>query len=169
MSKVHGLTWHKKKTWTSFSKYIRIRDALKTTGGIEKVICCSCQKEYNAFGKPCVQAGHFIPGRIYSILFEPTCVAAQCYNCNVNLKSNWVGYYEFMLRTYGMEEITRLIELSKTKVKFTIPEFEMMRDLFEGLYRKMLSTKELHELEVDYEANIRSRVLDSSGTPGTLF
>ena len=154
MGKTHGLTWHKKKTWTDFSKYIRIRDALKTTGTIEKVICCSCSKEYNAFGKPCVQAGHFVPGRKNPTLFEPTCVAAQCYNCNVNLKGNWVGYYEFMVKTYGQEEITRLIKLSKITRKFTIPELEMLRDCFKKAYHKMLQTKELCELEMTNETTL---------------
>jgi len=142
--KPHGLLWHKKKTWTEFSKYIRLRDAIKSTGTITTVICCSCGKEYPAFGKGCVQAGHFIAGRKYSILFEPTCVASQCYNCNVNLKGNWVGYCEFMLEEYGMEEITRLIKLSKTRVKFSIPELEEMRRRFKAAHAKLLETKDLH-------------------------
>ncbi len=87
----YTLTWWKGKAWEEFSKYIRIRDALRTTGTIENAVCCSCSKIYPSFGKGCLQAGHFIPGRRAAILFEETGVHGQCYWCNSNngLKGNW--------------------------------------------------------------------------------
>jgi hypothetical protein len=48
--KVKGVKYWKGKAWHEFSKYVRVRDALRTTGGIEKCVCCSCGKIKPAFG-----------------------------------------------------------------------------------------------------------------------
>ena len=140
-TKTKGLTHWKGKTWEQFSRYVRVRDALRTTGTIEKGICCSCGKIYPAFGKGCYQAGHFIPGRGASVLFEETCVHGQCYNCNDRLKGNWPGYYEFMLKKYGQDEIDRLLALKKKVRKFTVGELELMRDQYKLMANWMLTNK----------------------------
>lgn len=154
MAKKGTLNWWKKKAWTEFSKFIRIRDALRTTGTIDKLVCCSCGKFYPAFGKGCAQAGHFIPGRGNSILFEETCVHGQCYHCNSSelngLKGNWPGYYAFMLKTYGQEEIDRLLALRHKIRKFTPGELETMRndykDKYEWLKRPLGGHKKPEEM-----------------------
>ena len=96
-TKTKGIRYWKKKACVEFSKYIRLRDALKTTGTKDTVICYTCKKSYPAFGVGCVQAGHFVPGRGNSILFDERGVHAQCYNCNVNLKGNWPEYMRYMI------------------------------------------------------------------------
>lgn len=73
-----GLKKSKKKAWDAFSKYVRLRDALKTTGTHTHAKCYTCLKRYPAFGKGCLQAGHFIPGRNNSILIDEVGVNAQC-------------------------------------------------------------------------------------------
>jgi hypothetical protein len=118
------VTWWKKKVWKAFSQYIRLRDAIATTQGQHAVKCCSCGRPYPAFGIGCAQAGHFVPGRRNSILFDERCVNAQCYNCNVTLKGNWPGYYTFMLDKYGIETIDELLMKAKQIRKFTIDELE---------------------------------------------
>jgi hypothetical protein len=137
MAKTKGVAYWKKKAWTEYSKYIRIRDALRTTGTVEKAICCSCGRLYPAFGLGCLQAGHFIPGRRNSILFEPACVHAQCYNCNTTLKGNWPGYYEFMLKHYGQDMIDHLLALKHKVRKFKPYELEEMRDHFKKRHREL--------------------------------
>jgi ferredoxin len=74
---------------------------------------------YPAFGKGCIQAGHFIAGRRNAILFEETCVHGQCYTCNVTLKGMGVEYFLFMEKRYGRDEIDRLVTLSKQTKKLT--------------------------------------------------
>ncbi len=123
--KTHGVAWWKKKVWKeAFSPYIRLRDALETTGNQHTLLCCSCGKPYKAFGLGCAQAGHFVPGRKNSILFHEKCVHGQCYNCNITLKGNWPGYFKFMTEKYGEDVIWDLIALSYTIVKFTVEELE---------------------------------------------
>ena len=147
MAKKHGVRWWKEKCWNEFSRYVRIRDALKTTGTIDKCKCCSCGKILPAFGLRCVQAGHFIPGRKASILFEETGVHGQCYWCNSNmgLRGNWPGYYAFMLKEYGQEEIDRLLALRHQTRKFTVGELETMRDCYKRGYAYMLEHHKLLE------------------------
>jgi hypothetical protein len=118
------VTWWKKKTWKTFSQFIRLRDAIATTQGPHTVKCCSCGKPYPAFGIGCAQAGHFVPGRRNTILFDERCVNAQCYNCNVTLKGNWPGYYVFMLEKYDLETIDELLILAKQIRKFTTDELD---------------------------------------------
>ena len=69
-----------------------------------------------------LQAGHFIPGREDSILFDPACVHAQCYRCNVKRSGEWVKYFRFMEKKYGREFIFKLMTKSETKCIIT-PEW----------------------------------------------
>jgi hypothetical protein len=144
MPKKGSLNWWKKKAWEQFSKYVRIRDALRTTGDIRQLVCCSCGKLYPAFGVGCAQGGHFIPGRGNSVLFEEHGVHGQCYNCNMRMNGNWVGYYRFMLKQYGQEEIDRLMFQSRQPRKYTAFDLEELRDEYKRLYGLMLETRELH-------------------------
>ena len=88
----------KKKAWEWFSKYIRLRDALLTTGTKDRARCITCNKEYPAFGVGCLQAGHFIPGRANAVLYNEDACYAQCYNCNINLGGNWPEYITALRR-----------------------------------------------------------------------
>ena len=103
-----SLKKEKIKAWNLFSKYIRTRDS--RLDGIN-IQCITCLKWYPAFGKGCAQAGHFIPGRHSNVLFDERNCHAQCYNCNINLKGNWVKYESFMLARYGEKVIAELKEL----------------------------------------------------------
>lgn len=128
--KKHGVQWWKKKTWDVFSKYIRLRDALATTGRKDVLLCCSCGKQYPAFGVGCAQAGHFIPSRGNAILFDERGVHGQCYNCNINLKGNWPEYFRFMMTKHGSEVINELLLLKKTVRKYTTVELEELHDKY---------------------------------------
>lgn len=100
----------KKDLWKIFSMYIRMRDCFAATGTLDDGFCCTCGRPYALAN---LQAGHFIPGRMDSILFEPTCVHAQCYRCNVKRSGEWVKYYRFMQKKYGRAQIDYLMELSE--------------------------------------------------------
>jgi len=123
-AKKKTVTWWKKKVWKTFSQFIRLRDAIATTQSQHTVKCCSCGRPYPAFGIGCAQAGHFVPGRRNTILFDERCVNAQCYNCNVTLKGNWPGYYAFMLERYDLETIDELLILARQIRKFTTDELD---------------------------------------------
>ncbi len=136
-SKKHGLRYWKKKAWDEFSKYVRLRDAIKTTHTKDRVVCCTCGVEYPAFGVGCVQAGHFVPGRHNSLLFEEDGCHAQCFNCNMRLTGNWPEYMKFMLKEYGKETVDDLLALNSITIKYTSIEFEELRNKYKKIYNDL--------------------------------
>jgi hypothetical protein len=96
----------KKRAWTAFSQYIRQRYADEK--GITRCVTCNM----SAYWKN-LQAGHFIPGRTNSILFEELCVFPQCYVCNIRKHGNLLNYYPFMLKHFGQQIIDKLKRQSK--------------------------------------------------------
>ena len=111
----------KKELWKIFSKYIRIRDCIQTTGCSSWGLCISCSKRYHI---KLLQAGHFIPGRHNSNLFYERGVHAQCYNCNINLKGNTLNYMDALVELYGEGIIEELRENDRISKKFTVRELE---------------------------------------------
>ncbi len=118
-SKEEPLTGQKKKLWDVFSIYIRMRDCIEATSTITHGKCCTCGRAYPITK---LQAGHFIPGRADSILFEPTCVHSQCYRCNVIRSGEWVKYFRFMEGKYGQEAVFALMVQSEQPCVIT-PEW----------------------------------------------
>ena len=127
----------KKLAWAEFSKYIRLRDALRTTQTMTDVLCVSCGARKPAFGKGCAQAGHFIPGRHNSILFDEKIVQAQCYHCNIGLKGNWVAYEIKMIQMYGANTVSRL-KAKKTKtVQYKVQDYLDIRDKYKMKFKEL--------------------------------
>lgn len=130
------LTKAKDKAWEAFSRYIRLRDCLRTTGTTTHGRCISCQRVYE-FKK--LQGGHFIPGRKGSNLFDELGVHAQCYQCNIEKKGNWDAYYEAMRDLYGQETIDELLRRNHEIKKYTVSE----------LLEKEKTYKEKYDQKID--------------------
>ena len=113
------ITTLKKKLWKIFSIYTRMRDCLETTGTTTHGRCCTCGAD-KPIGQ--LQAGHFIPGREDSILFNPAGVHAQCYRGNIKRQGEWLKYFRFMEKKYGREFVLELMDRSETTCKIT-PEW----------------------------------------------
>jgi hypothetical protein len=139
-----SVAWWKGKAWDQFSIYVRVRDALLTTGTTHSVICCTCGKIYPIRGKGTAQAGHFIPGRGNSVLFSERGVHAQCYHCNMQLKGNTARYLLYMQKKYGQEVIDELLAEYTQPRKYYADELEYMRDEYKRLHRLMFKTKTVH-------------------------
>lgn len=110
----------KRLAWKAFSDFIRLRDALKTTGTREIGICITCDQEvpFSSF-----QAGHFLGGRKGDVLFDEQYVNGQCVTCNVFLRGNYVMYTIKMIGRYGLEEVNRRIQQSKNVLKRTAQDY----------------------------------------------
>ena len=120
LKKIKSISKLKKEVWDVFSKLIRA--TYRDWKGEAR--CVTCDKFYPV---KLLQAGHFIPGRMNSILFDERGVHPQCYNCNINLKGNPRKYDAFMERTYGSEVIAELDRLSGQPRPFTHTELETMK------------------------------------------
>lgn len=126
------VSYWKKKCWTLFSLYIRIRDS--DWRGNATCVTCGLTKHYKQ-----MQAGHFIPGRHNSILFDERNVHAQCYGCNVMKQGNSIKYFRFMQQQYGDAVIEELERLDRENKQFTIPELETLYEAIKEKLKKLPS------------------------------
>jgi len=134
-----GLKYWKKKCWTEFSIFIRLRDARATTGTDTHALCCTCGKIYPAFGKNCGQAGHYVPGRGHEFLFDEDVVNFQCYNCNVRFKGNPIKYRAFMINKHGEEKVKQIEakHLSGVPFKYTACDIEELYHYYKNKVKEM--------------------------------
>ena len=124
----------KKKAWVLFSQYIRMRDCLRTTGCTSFGLCITCGKRYHF---KLLQAGHFIPGRHNTNLFNEKGCHAQCYNCNINLRGNTLEYRRQIIKLYG-EGYDEILESQANEIKkFTPSELEGLIEELKGKLKEM--------------------------------
>jgi hypothetical protein len=132
------LTSSKKKAWDAFSKYIRLRDCLETTGTKEEGLCFTCGARKMGFkGKYCLQAGHFLSGRGNSILFEEDGCHAQDVQCNYYKAGNPEVYRVKMVEKYGLERVEELEVLKKQTKNYTIEEYQEIEGIYKDKFRKL--------------------------------
>lgn len=137
------------RLWQIFSKFIRRRDCLRTTGNIFWGLCFTCDKRQN-FKQ--LEAGHFLPGRSNGILYDEKGVHAQCKECNQYKHGNQHIYRERMILLYGIKVVEE-IEKNKDKVfKFTKEELIEMFLTYKSRFNKLMSIKpEIKPGSYDYE------------------
>lgn len=124
------ITQIKKKAWEQFSLYIRRKDAI---GDMVRCVTCGRVKHYKE-----MQAGHFVPGRHSSVLFDERNVHPQDYTCNVLLGGNGPKYYKYMLSKYGQEVIDELEQLDSVNKQFKVYELEAIFEAYRDLNRQLL-------------------------------
>lgn len=93
-------TGSKATAWKWFSKYIRLRDALATTGTPDYAKCITCNAILPIKN---MQAGHMIPRRTGGILFDESMVFAQCKDCNETGNGERQKYKQIMVERNGLE------------------------------------------------------------------
>jgi hypothetical protein len=114
----------KLNAWVAFSKYIRLRDCLKTTGTLTNGKCITCGKLLNIGFS---DAGHFVSRRYNSVLFDEQNVHLQCRYCNRYLNGNLLEYRRQLIKLYGegtdvaledkATEIKKFSEIDLTNIK----------------------------------------------------
>ena len=118
-----------------FSRYIRLRDSLRTMGDPNycKCITCTIMKSPKE-----LHAGHFIDRRHSPTLFDETNVHAQCPRCNVYLDGNILEYRRQIIRLYGEGYDIELEEKATGTKKFTRTELIELKRTY---------TRKIKELE----------------------
>ena len=133
---------YKAKAWSAFSKYIRLRDAILTTGGTEYATCVTCGK---TFGVGKLHAGHFLPGRTNGILFDERGVHAQCVGCNIYGNGRQAEYYLWMMERYGPEVIDELAHAKVQSLKLTEEDYRMLEQEYRRRAAAILASGEVEE------------------------
>jgi hypothetical protein len=100
----------------AFNKFIRLRDA--------DLPCISCGRHH----KGQYHAGHYLStGAHPELRFDESNVHKQCAPCNDHLSGNIVRYRPALIEKIGIEKVGWL-EGPHDPKKYTIPEFEAIRD-----------------------------------------
>ena len=110
------LNYYKKKCWAVFSKYIRLRDCLKTTGSPDYGKCITCGR---LVGITRADAGHFISRRFSSTLFDGKNVHLQCKQCNGMYSGQPLEYRRQIIKLYGEGADIELEDKATEIKKFT--------------------------------------------------
>lgn len=134
MKKAVSVAVLKKKLWTLFSEYIRLKHS--DSNGMSQCVTCKAQKHYKE-----LQAGHFVPaGSSNYLRFVENNVHPQCYSCNCMKHGNLIEYRIYMIETYGEQFTEQLIELRNEEKRFTSEELqgkiEEYKDKIEALKTK---------------------------------
>lgn len=91
--------------WRAFSKYIRTRDCMRTTGTMVAAKCVTCPKISAMKGN---DAGHFISRGKGSVKYDPRNCHIQCQTCNRFQQGNWFEYRKWMLEFYGEDAVNEI-------------------------------------------------------------
>lgn len=130
------IDWINEAVWPIFSKFIRLRDCIATTGTATHGKCITCGRTY-PFSK--LQAGHFLPGRSDTVLFDEEAVNAQCYRCNVVLAGMWPAYYRAMQGRYGQDWVEEQITAwEDDSAELTLQEVRSFESLYRMQYERLM-------------------------------
>lgn len=123
-----------KTAWRHFSKYIRTRDCLETTGNLDVGRCFTCGA-YKPIQE--LDAGHFIKSTHKMIKFDPRNVHSQCTKCNHFMGGNEGEYYPRMVKRYGQKVVDEL--MSKKGIPNLNMDFDEIGKLYREKYKELVS------------------------------
>lgn len=132
--KKNSISSLEKKLDIVFSRYVRLRDALKTTGSNDNLLCYTCDK-LTPYSES--QNMHFVSRRHKGLRWTEDNCKWGCAYCNVILKGNYIEYVRRMQKEYGIEFVDQLIAFSKTPYKVTREELQNKIEYYEHKIMKM--------------------------------
>lgn len=107
----------KKKAWSMFSKWVR----LKARDSDDFITCYTCNRKM-VFAE--AQAGHGIPGRNNAVLFLEEVVKPQCIPCNIFKHGNLAIFTKKLILELGLEKYEELEALSRATVQFKTVDYQ---------------------------------------------
>ncbi len=124
----------KKEVQEVMSRYVRLRDSLKTTGDPNFCRCITC-----SVFKPRteMQAGHFIDSRHSATRFVEENVHSQCPRCNVYLDGNILEYRRQIIKLYGEGYDVLLEDKAMETKKFSVQELMGLKQLYSNKIKEL--------------------------------
>ena len=102
-----------------FSIWTRRRFA--DANGMARCVTCGSLKPWKE-----LQCGHFVKRHHLATRWHPLNCAPQCPSCNVFMGGNYAAYAAWGVDRYGMSWPADMVKLSKTTVKYSRADLEMM-------------------------------------------
>jgi hypothetical protein len=106
-----------------YQEMVRWEYAAKHGGWLH---CVTCDKLAHVKAGS-FDAGHFVPGRRASVIFHPKNCHPQCKSCNDHGGGMRSEYKDFMIATYGPDDVEALEELGRKDAKFTHEELLVLK------------------------------------------
>lgn len=120
------------RAWWWFSKYIRIRDCIRTTWTKNIFKCCSC-RSLTLFEE--WDAGHFISRSYKQTKFDERNVCAQCRKCNRFQQGCWDRMYEHILKLHWQDTIDDLLKKKNEIVRYI--DYAELSDKYRELFNSL--------------------------------
>jgi len=129
--KLKSLSTLKKKLWTIFSQYVRMREA--DENGITSCISCGKRGHWRSF-----DAGHFVPKStgLWCYFLEKS-VHPQCQKCNLFLQGNQYEYALSLKKKYGEGVIDEIMSQRKEGFKYSRSDYEEMIQYYSDKVKKI--------------------------------
>jgi len=124
----------KATAWKWFAMYIKLRDALDTTGSPEHCRCITCGKIWQL---KYIDAGHMIGGRSGGILFDESIVFGQCQRCNREGNGEHEAFKRVMVERNGLEWYELKEQARKTPTKLGDFECKLIADEYRKKYKAL--------------------------------
>jgi hypothetical protein len=124
----------KETAWKWFSKYIRLRDAIRTTGDIYYAKCITCGKTESIED---MDAGHAIAGRSNPILFNEYVCNAQCRRCNRGGGGELQMYKRIIIERYGQERWDFWESEKRKAFEYSQLEYEQLAKMYRNKYKEL--------------------------------
>ena len=129
----------KDRAWRAFSKYVRIRDCLRTTGEITHGKCITCGKLLSIGFS---DAGHFISRRYNSTLFDEKNCHLQCRYCNRFLNGNPLEYRRQIIKLYGEGADIALEDKAREIKKYISQDLTELEKYYKIEVKRLMGVKE---------------------------
>ncbi len=132
----------KRNAWGVFSKYIRLRDCLRTTGTSTHGKCITCGKLLSI---SFCDAGHFVSRRYNSTLFDEKNCHLQCRYCNRYLNGNLLEYRRQIIKLYGEGVDIELEDKAMEIKKYSINDLTKLAEYYRIEVEKLQPVAESKE------------------------
>ena len=103
-----------------FSKYIRLKEAVKANGYVKCVTCGKIDKWEN------MDAGHYVSRDRWATKYDICNVHCQCKACNRFKGGASADYAAFLVSEYGSGILLELVQKGREYKKFTLDELKQM-------------------------------------------
>ncbi len=126
MAKTRSRKYQEYLTWKAFSRYIRVRDSIRTTGTLSRVKCFTCGEELDTAAS---QAGHIVSRSYSAALYNERVVFAQCIHCNYRYEGNHIFGFLHLAEMVGFDRAVDIVMASAAPKSFSMLDLE---DIEEG-------------------------------------
>lgn len=136
MKKANNLTGKKQTAWKWFSKYIKLKGALETTGNPDYAKCYTCKQIHPMSYIDC---GHMIPGRTNGILFDEQICEPQCQKCNRMNNGEQQMFKFYKVQDHGEEWYELKLQARRGNHSLSDNELKLIADYYREKYNELLN------------------------------